>query len=74
MKNKKIIIISKPNTPLSLRTKFLINIFHKICGYDYEIVYPSDECRGRRANIIEWYDEEEDVFKKCNLGLDKPLK
>lgn len=72
MKNKKIIIISKnPNISLSPRTKFLINLY-KIFGYDYEIVYPTDTCRGHRANIISWIDDFPDFPKDITIPLDKP--
>jgi len=70
---KKIIIIQKSNTPLSPRTKFLINLY-KMFGYDYEIVYPTDSsCRGHRAEIIEWIDDLPDFPEDIIKPIDKPL-
>ena len=71
---KKIIIISKPNTPLSPRIKFLINLY-KMLGYDCEIVYPTDDtCRGYRANFLLDIDDFPEFPKDLIKPIDTPTK
>ena len=57
-------------------SKQLLSQVAQLLGYKVIIGKPTDTCRGRRANNIIWYDEDEDVFKvkELNLPLDKPLE